>query len=173
MLTQQGPGLPIIDEARDYERRLGLEREFTVVYWDQRGIGLSSRSKSELTPVHMVDDTVSMLELLRERIDRPIVVAGFSFGATFAAQADARSGSWRSSARPAPGGQAVLDPRPPDYSADQVSPAEPAQRFYDALTASSKELVWFESSAHTPQCDEPATFRDTVMAVRAELPAQG
>src|SRR3954452_14419312 len=89
LLMQQGPGLPIINEARDYERRLGLESEFTVVYWDQRGTGLSSRT-SELSAQLMVDDTVSMLELLRERFDQKTVIAGFSFGATFAAQAAAR-----------------------------------------------------------------------------------
>ena len=42
LLMQQGPGLPIINETRTYERLLGLEKDFTVVYWDQRGTGLSS-----------------------------------------------------------------------------------------------------------------------------------
>src|SRR3954447_13514701 len=88
LLMQQGPGLPIINEARDYERRLGLERDFTVVSWDQRGTGLASRT-SELSAQLMVDDTISMLEFLRERFDQKVVIAGFSFGATFAAQAAA------------------------------------------------------------------------------------
>ena len=35
----------------------------------------------------MVDDTVALLELLRDRFGRKPFVAGFSFGATFAAQA--------------------------------------------------------------------------------------
>ena len=42
LLMQQGPGLPIINEARTFARRLRLEQDFTVVYWDQRGTGLSS-----------------------------------------------------------------------------------------------------------------------------------
>jgi len=50
---------------------------------------------------------------------------------------------------------------------DQVAPAEPAQRFYDALTAPGKQLVWFDKSAHTPQYDQPADFRDLLMTVRA------
>jgi hypothetical protein len=37
LLIQQGPGLPMINEARRLERLLGLEEAFTVVYWDQRG----------------------------------------------------------------------------------------------------------------------------------------
>jgi hypothetical protein len=75
LLMQQGPGLPIINEAHGYERRLGLEREFTVVYWDQRGTGLSSHT-SKFSADRMVDDTVSMLELLRERFDRKARMPG-------------------------------------------------------------------------------------------------
>ncbi len=33
---------------------------------------------------------------------------------------------------------------------DKVAPGEAAQRYYTALEASSKRLVWFENSAHTP-----------------------
>jgi esterase/lipase len=38
---------------------------------------------------------------------------------------------------------------------DQVAPGAAAQRFYDSLTVPSKELVWFESSAHSPHLEEP------------------
>src|SRR2546429_2926912 len=54
---------------------------------------------------------------------------------------------------------------------DQVAPGEAAQRFHDSLTAPSKQLVWFESSAHTPHLEEPARFRDLLMNVRASQPA--
>jgi len=50
---------------------------------------------------------------------------------------------------------------------DQVAPAESAQRFYDSLSAPTKQLAWFENSAHTPQYDEPAKFRDLLLSVRA------
>jgi pimeloyl-ACP methyl ester carboxylesterase len=50
---------------------------------------------------------------------------------------------------------------------DQVAPGKAAQRFHDSLTAPSKQLVWFESSAHTPHLEEPAKFRDLLMNVRA------
>jgi hypothetical protein len=36
LLIQQGPGLPMINEARRFQHLLGLEQAFTVVYWDQR-----------------------------------------------------------------------------------------------------------------------------------------
>lgn len=93
LLMQQGPGLPIINEARTYERLLGLEKDFTVVYWDQRGTGLSSlplgrgQDRFGITPELMVSDTVTLLELLRDRYGRKTFIAGFSFGATYAAQA--------------------------------------------------------------------------------------
>jgi pimeloyl-ACP methyl ester carboxylesterase len=54
---------------------------------------------------------------------------------------------------------------------DQVAPGEAAQRFHDSLTAPSKQLTWFERSAHTPHLEEPARFRDLLMNVRAsQLP---
>jgi len=287
LLMQQGPGLPIINETRGFARLLGLEKDFTVVYWDQRGTGLSSRSlrKSsngfDIGAAQMVDDTVSMLELLHRRFGGKTIVAGFSFGATFAAQAvvrrpdlvaalvatgmdidvpfaekhtydfvldtarrrgnrrairqlerigrpphlDAKQFSTRARWAADFGGvtadatfgtvlRALVGSllRSPDYSIvdvirtvrgvtvsqaallpelastdlvrtmprlevpivmaqgrlDQVAPAEPAQRFYDALTAPRKQLVWFEKSAHTPQYDEPDKFRDLLLTVRAD-----
>jgi pimeloyl-ACP methyl ester carboxylesterase len=96
LLMQQGPGLPMINEARSWGRTLGLGQDFTVVYWDQRGTGLSSRTPrtyaddAVVGAAQMVDDTVSMLELLCHRFNRKTFVAGFSFGATFAARAAVR-----------------------------------------------------------------------------------
>ena len=286
LLMQQGPGLPIINEARRLEHLLGLEETFTVVYWDQRGTGLSSpplRKNShrfEISVARMVDDTVTLLELLRDRFGGKTFVAGFSFGATFAAYAAvqrpelvaalvaagmdidipaaennayafALNAARRRGNRRAIRQLEAIGPPPhtsvkqfttrarwaanfrgvatnanfnsvlrallvslvrsPDYSAadvirtlrgmraslaallpqlattdlvrtmprldvpvvmaqgrlDQVAPGEAAQRFHDSLTAPSKQLVWFESSAHTPYLEEPAKFRDLVMNLRA------
>jgi pimeloyl-ACP methyl ester carboxylesterase len=280
LLMQQGPGLPIINEARDWARRLDLERDFTVVYWDQRGTGRSSSNRVEISADLMVDDTVALLELLHARSGRKTIVAGFSFGATFAALAAARRpdlvaalvatgmdidipGAERhtydfvlDTARRRGDRRAIrqlekIGPPPhltvkqfstrarwaanyggvtagatftgllrtllgsllrsPDYSIldvvrtvrgidasqaallpqlattdlvrtvprldvpvviaqgrlDRVAPADAAQRFHGALSAPAKRLVWFEKSAHTPQYDEPAKFRDLLMTVRA------
>jgi pimeloyl-ACP methyl ester carboxylesterase len=93
LLIQQGPGLPMINEARRFERVLGLEQAFTVVYWDQRGCGRSRRTPrdlSEMTVSDMTDDTISLLEVLRDRFGRRSHVAGFSLGATVAVCAAAR-----------------------------------------------------------------------------------
>ena len=50
---------------------------------------------------------------------------------------------------------------------DQVAPGEAAQRFHDSLAAPSKQLVWFERSAHTPHLEEPVKFRNLLMNVTA------
>jgi pimeloyl-ACP methyl ester carboxylesterase len=93
LLIQQGPGLPMINEARRFERLLGLEQAFTVIYWDQRGCGRSLRGPKDRAGVsleRMVGDTVSLLDLLRDRFGGKAYVAGFSFGATLGASAAAQ-----------------------------------------------------------------------------------
>ena len=285
LLMQQGPGFPIINETRAWEQRLGLEADFTVIYWDQRGTGLSAlplgrEGRFGITPELMVSDTIALLELLRDRYGRKPFIAGFSFGATYAARAavlrpdlvaaivgtgmdidipfaehhmyhwalaEARKRGNQRAVRqlekigPPPhlgtkqfttrarwvmnfGGVIVGDTwngqartlaasllRSPDYSPaavlrtvrgvtsslaallpllastdlvttvprldvpiilvqgrlDQVAPGAAAQRFYDALAAPSKQLIWFEHSAHTPQYEEPARFRDVLLTLRA------
>jgi pimeloyl-ACP methyl ester carboxylesterase len=93
LLIQQGPGLPMINEARRFGHLLGLEQAFTVAYWDQRGCGRSLRRSKGHTGIsleRMVGDTVSLLGFLRDRFGGKTYVAGFSFGATLAASAAAR-----------------------------------------------------------------------------------
>jgi N-acyl homoserine lactone hydrolase len=93
LLIQQGPGLPMISEARRFERVLGLEQAFTVVYWDQRGCGRSLRRREDRVGIsreRLVTDTVSLLDLLHDRFGAKTYVAGFSFGATLGAYAAAQ-----------------------------------------------------------------------------------
>lgn len=68
LLVQMGPGLPMLNEARTFERMLSLEDNFTVVYWDQRGCGRSLRSApatGDLSVQAMVSDTERLLATLR------------------------------------------------------------------------------------------------------------
>jgi pimeloyl-ACP methyl ester carboxylesterase len=51
---------------------------------------------------------------------------------------------------------------------DQVAPGEAAERYAGVLQAPSKELVWFDSSAHTPHLEEPDKFRDLLTRVRTD-----
>jgi pimeloyl-ACP methyl ester carboxylesterase len=41
---------------------------------------------------------------------------------------------------------------------DRWVPPETSVLYFDALSAPSKELVWFEESGHEPFSDEPAKF---------------
>ncbi len=50
---------------------------------------------------------------------------------------------------------------------DQVAPGESAQQYASSLQAPGKQLIWFETSAHTPHLDEPAKFRDVMLRVSA------
>src|ERR1044071_885694 len=91
LLVQMGPGLPMLNEARTFGRLLSLEDDFTVVYWDQRGCGRSLRSAMREPGLQaMVTDTERLLAMLCDRFDAPLVVTGFSMGATIAALATAR-----------------------------------------------------------------------------------
>jgi pimeloyl-ACP methyl ester carboxylesterase len=280
LLVQQGPGLPMINEVRRFDRLLGLEKEFTVVYWDQRGCGRSLRSDAVITIDLMVNDTVSLLQVLRDRFDKKPYVAGFSLGATVSAYATAlrpdlvatlvavgtdidgvaaghsaydfalSTARQRGNTRAIRQLEAIGPPphlsvkqfgtrvrwasnfggvtrnetygavvrgllasllRSPDYSMvdvlrtvrgitatqaallpelatldlvrtlprldvpvvmvqgrlDQVAPGAAAERYVSSLEAPSKRLVWFENSAHTPHLEEPQTFRELLMRVRA------
>jgi pimeloyl-ACP methyl ester carboxylesterase len=289
LLIQQGPGLPMLNEVRRFERLLGLENHFTVVYWDQRGCGRSLRGFDMETahPLrHMVDDTVSLLEMLKERFAKKPVVAGFSLGATVgayvaaerpdlvetlvavgmdidgAAAADSAyrfaldSAHQRGNKRAIRQLEAIRPPphldvkqfgtrvrwasnfggvthdqsygavvrsllaslvRSSDYSVadvvrtvrgitatqarllpemavldlvrtvphldvplvmiqgrlDEVAPGDAAQMYFDNVVAPSKELVWFDESAHTPHLEEPEKFRDLLIRVRASQVAAG
>ena len=59
---------------------------------------------------------------------------------------------------------------------DHWVPPETSVAYFDALTAPSKKLVWFEQSGHEPFVDEPAKFNATmtelVRPVLSSVPAK-
>jgi pimeloyl-ACP methyl ester carboxylesterase len=286
LLVQMGPGLPLLNEVRTFERLLSLEDDFTVIYWDQRAIGRSLRSTSarELTLDMMVSDTGQLLALLHERFGAPAVLVGFSMGGMIATHAAARHpdlvatlvtvgldidgpaaeheaydfaletararknrrairqlaaigppphldgrqfatrARWAANFGGVRGGytyhsivrEVLLSLlRSPDYSLadtvramrgitaaqaavlpelatldlaslvprlsvpvvmvqgrlDKVAPGSAAQRYSELLQAPSKQLVWFEHSAHMPYFEEPQRFRELLTKVRLSLPA--
>ena len=78
-----GPGSFIIPRARDLGRM--LEKDFVVVYWDQRGSGKSYRSGMPPTSMNVdqfVADTRELVEVLRQRFNVPkVYLVGNSWGA--------------------------------------------------------------------------------------------
>jgi pimeloyl-ACP methyl ester carboxylesterase len=59
---------------------------------------------------------------------------------------------------------------------DRWVPPETSVAYFDALTAPSKKLVWFEHSGHEAFVDEPEKFNSTMVELvrpLASLPATG
>jgi pimeloyl-ACP methyl ester carboxylesterase len=48
---------------------------------------------------------------------------------------------------------------------DHFVPPETSMAFFDALSAPSKEVVWFEDSHHEPFVDEPDKFHTAMVDV--------
>ena len=47
VVVQQGPGFPVLHEVAKFRRRLDLERDYLVVYWEQRGCGTPRQRRHE------------------------------------------------------------------------------------------------------------------------------
>ncbi len=88
-----GPGMPDYFLTQDYPT--GLEDLLTIVWWDQRGAGLSYHSgipADSMTIDQYVEDTLSVTDYLRDRFGQDrIYLLGHSWGSLIAVQAAARS----------------------------------------------------------------------------------
>lgn len=77
-----GPGSPEIAFSGEYPT--GLEKLFTVCWWEQRGSGMSYSRKitpREMTIEQMISDTIAVTNYLRERFKKEkIYVMGHSWG---------------------------------------------------------------------------------------------
>jgi pimeloyl-ACP methyl ester carboxylesterase len=95
--VQAGPGLPIISEADAIEKKLHLENNFLVAYWDQRGCG-KSFSKDILPETinlaQMADDIIACTRhLLKKYNKQKAIIIGYSFGATTSLMAAVKDSS--------------------------------------------------------------------------------
>jgi pimeloyl-ACP methyl ester carboxylesterase len=93
LIVQQGPGFPLIQDARALEQKLHLETEVVVAYWDQRGTGKSFRADpSTINLAQSVADVRAMVDALcaRLKVER-VDVLGLSIGGTFATMAAAQA----------------------------------------------------------------------------------
>src|SRR4051794_19104452 len=74
VIVQHGPGVPLLHEVAKFQQRLDLERDFQVVYWDQRGCG--SVSASEATRVSLtqqVEDLQAVIAWTAERTQQRVL----------------------------------------------------------------------------------------------------
>jgi len=92
LVVQQGPGFPLIQDARAFEQRLHLESEAVIAYWDQRGTGKSlPADPSTITVAQSAADVRAVVDALCARLNVDSVdILGLSIGGTFATLAAAR-----------------------------------------------------------------------------------
>ena len=92
-----GPGLPMISEANEMEKRLHLEKNFLVAYWDQRGCGKSFSKDilpETITLAQMADDIIACTKYLLGKYNKSkAIIIGYSIGATTSLMAAAKDNS--------------------------------------------------------------------------------
>lgn len=87
-----GPGMPTHFLANRYPT--GLEEDFTVVWWEQSGAGLSyaAASPETLTVEQLISDTIAVTNYLRNRFGQEkIYLMGHSWGSFLGIQVAARA----------------------------------------------------------------------------------
>ncbi len=93
LFVHGGPAMPTYCLDRHYPT--GLEADFTVVWWDQRGAGLSFRSDipaETMNVQQIVDDTVAVADHLRARFGKEkVYLMGHSWGSFIGIQAAAKA----------------------------------------------------------------------------------
>ncbi|NNU78455.1 alpha/beta fold hydrolase [Clostridium estertheticum] len=93
LFVHGGPGMPEYFLTETYPT--GLEKYFTLVWWDQRGAGLSYSSDisaKTMTTNQFVSDTISVTNYLREHFGQDkLYLMGHSWGSYIALQAAAKS----------------------------------------------------------------------------------
>jgi pimeloyl-ACP methyl ester carboxylesterase len=92
LFVHGGPGMP--EYFLDRTHPTGLERDFVVCWWEQRGAGISfdrGVSRASMTVDQLVDDTVAIARLLCERFRQDkVYLLGHSWGSFIGIQAAAR-----------------------------------------------------------------------------------
>jgi pimeloyl-ACP methyl ester carboxylesterase len=88
-----GPGMTEFFMEQDYPT--GLERHFTMVWWEQRGAGMSFSSDippETMTMDQMISDTIEVADYLRDRFGQDrIVLFGHSWGSYLGIQVAAKA----------------------------------------------------------------------------------
>ena len=92
VVVQQGPGLPLLHEVKKFQQRVGLEQDYLVAYWEQRGCGTAPAADAHgVSLAQQVKDLRSVIERLSEETHRPVVLFGISMGATISLLAAAQA----------------------------------------------------------------------------------
>jgi len=92
LIVQAGPGFPLLHEVTKFQKRLQLEQDFTVAYWDQRGCGNAAKQDTQSISLGtQVDDLCELIRWVAEETGQSMVLLGISIGATISLQAVMRN----------------------------------------------------------------------------------
>lgn len=148
LIVQAGPGFPLLHEVAKFQQRLKLEKDFLVIYWDQRGCGTASEQDAKSVSLQQqVDDLCAILRWLKNETNQKVVVVGISLGATFALQAAERE----------PDSLTSLVAISPD--ADIQSSDASVTSFFLAQTAQNRRLKAKLANLGEPPYLDPAKFQ--------------
>jgi len=93
LIVQHGPGFPLLHEVRKFRRRLNLEADYLVAYWEQRGCGNAPADEARrVCLAQQIDDLQAVLTWVADRARQRVLLFGVSMGATIALLAAARDG---------------------------------------------------------------------------------
>jgi pimeloyl-ACP methyl ester carboxylesterase len=88
LIVQAGPGWPVLNEVTKFQRRLHLEKDFLVVFWEQRGCGPASRDDATSVSLpQQVADLRAVLRWLHDETKCPVIVFGISLGGSISLRA--------------------------------------------------------------------------------------
>ena len=91
LIVQHGPGVPVLHEVAKFQRRLQFERNYLVVYWEQRGCGNASAAEAKrVSLAQQVDDLRAVLRWVTDRTQQSVLLFGISIGATLSLLAAAQ-----------------------------------------------------------------------------------
>jgi pimeloyl-ACP methyl ester carboxylesterase len=94
LIVQHGPGFSLLHEVGKFQRRLNLEQDYLVAYWEQRGCGTASAADAQQTSLsQQVEDLLAVLAWLAADTRQRVVLFGISLGATISLLAAARDGA--------------------------------------------------------------------------------
>jgi pimeloyl-ACP methyl ester carboxylesterase len=94
VVVQHGPGVPMLHEVTKFQRRLQLERDYLVVYWEQRGCGnVSADEARRVSLAQQIEDLQAVVRWVADRTQQRAVLFGISLGATISLLAAAHEGA--------------------------------------------------------------------------------
>jgi pimeloyl-ACP methyl ester carboxylesterase len=87
LVVQAGPAFPLLHEVEKFQRRLNLENDFLVAYWEQRGCGNATANDAQSVSLgQQVEDLRRVLQWLHGETRQRVLVLGISIGGTMTLQ---------------------------------------------------------------------------------------